>query len=339
MAATDFAGASTRPHWGGAGSDVDQHLEVYQNEVDSKFQMSALMRALSAQRSTKDRSNNYRIDRLGASAVQGRQSGVKLNPTKVTSDKLNIVVDTVLYIRNPIDYQDDWTGPDYLREMGINNGTAFAEMFDQAHIIQLIKARGWVAPAHLKVNGAFYDGAEVTCNIKAAPASIADYEANAYAIEVAHKNAVNALVKRHVPITNLITLLSPDLTMALSHHPKLQNVQFNTAGGGAFEERRALRMNSVVCIESTSFPTGAITGHPLSNANNGNAFDCTATDALYQMVVFDRTMALVTVEALPFTTDFWNCREEFANVLDCYAMYIVGVRRPDYIVSIKIVAA
>jgi len=140
MANTAYAGNSSRPHWGGATSAVDQHLEVYQSEVDTRFQYMALFRGLSQQRSVADRSNTYRIDRLNSSQVMGRTSGVKLEPQKVTSDKLVITVDTVMYIRNPIDYQDDWTAPDFLTEMGMNNGTAFAEAYDQAHLIQVIKS-------------------------------------------------------------------------------------------------------------------------------------------------------------------------------------------------------
>ena len=87
MANTAYTGNTSRPHWGGANSTVDQHLEVYQSEVDTRFQYMALFRGLSAQRSVNDRSNTYRIDRLNSSVVKGRTSGVALDPQKVTSDK------------------------------------------------------------------------------------------------------------------------------------------------------------------------------------------------------------------------------------------------------------
>ena len=48
MANTAYTGNTSRPHWGGANSDVDQHLEVYQSEVDTRFQYMALFRGLSA---------------------------------------------------------------------------------------------------------------------------------------------------------------------------------------------------------------------------------------------------------------------------------------------------
>ena len=129
MADTIYKAGLTRPHWAGAQSDVDVHLEVYQNEVDTRFNYQALFLGLSSQRSISG-SNTYRIDRLNTSSVKGRRSGEALDSTPVRNDKMIIVVDTVLYIRNPIDYQDDWTGPDFLTEMGQNNGSEFAETFD-----------------------------------------------------------------------------------------------------------------------------------------------------------------------------------------------------------------
>ena len=194
MANTAYTGNTSRPHWGGASSDVDIHLEIYDGEVDTRFQYQAIFRGMSQQRSVADRSNTYRIDRLNTSAVKGRQSGVALDASRVTNDKLVLTVDTVLYIRNPIDYQDDWTAPDFLREMGQNNGSQFAEMFDQAHLIQIIKGRTWTAPAHLKP--AFNDGAEIVVNLVANAVTTANLEANATAIARAHKLAVDTLVKR-----------------------------------------------------------------------------------------------------------------------------------------------
>ena len=66
MADTIYKPNLTRPNWGGAASDVDIHLEVYQNEVDTRFQYQALFLGLSSQRSISG-SNTYRINRLNIS--------------------------------------------------------------------------------------------------------------------------------------------------------------------------------------------------------------------------------------------------------------------------------
>lgn len=333
MVATVYAGNTTRPHWGGADSDVDQHLEIYDGEVDTRFQYNAIFLSLSSQRSVADRSNTYRIDRLNSSKVKGRKSGVALEPQKVTSDKLIITVDTVLYIRNPIDYQDDWTAPDFLREMGMNNGTEFAETFDQAHLIQIIKGRDWVAPAHLKP--AFHDGAEIQAAFKAGDnLSQAEYEANAVALHTAHKRAVAELIKRKVPLADQITLVDPVVYNTLLEHPKLLNVEdYGGTENGAYADRRVLRMNGIPIVECTEFPQEVNNAHVL-----GSAFNVTAADVACKMVTFSKTKTLVTVEAKPFTSRIWDDQREFCNVLDCYAMYTVGQRRPDTAVVVSLVA-
>ena len=330
MANTAYTGNTTRPNWGGANSDVDQHLEVYQSEVDTRFQYMALFRGLSAQRSVNDRSNTYRIDRLNSSVVKGRTSGVALDPQKVTSDKLVITVDTTMYIRNPIDYQDDWTAPDFLTEMGMNNGTAFAEAYDQAHIIQVIKSRDWVAPAHLKP--AFNDGLEVVAEFKTGTLTYAELEANAISLNRAHAAAVDALIKRKVPLSDMVTLVYTDQYSTLMEHPKLFNKEFNSNDNGSYGDRRVVRMNGIPVIEFLEFPTAAINNHIL-----GSAFNVSAEDATVRMVVMSKSKTLVTVEAKPYTTRIWDDEENFANVLDCYTMYTVGQRRPDTAVSIRLV--
>lgn len=325
MPATSWATALTRPHWAGAGADVDQHLEVYNNEVDTRFQYNAIFRSLSAQRSVADRSNTYRIDRLGASKVAGRRSGETLNPTRVTNEKLVMTVDTVLYIRNPIDYQDDWTAPDFLMEMGQNNGSAFAETFDEAHLIQLIKCRSWTAPAHLKP--AFNDGMEVVGNFKAAAATQAELEANAVAINLAHKKGVDALIKRKVPLNDMITLVTPEIYSALIEHPKLLKLEYDQSNGGMYSDRRVVKLNGIPIVEVTEFPKQVYddtTPHPL-----GTNFAVSATDLKCKMVTFSKSRTLVTLEAQPFRSRVWDDEKEFCNVLDCYAMYTVGQRRPD----------
>ena len=337
MANTAYAGNNTRAHTGGSLADAantkEEHLEIYQGEIETAFAYNAIFKSLSTQRSVADRSNTYRIDRMGGAVVKGRTVGTALEATKITNEKLLIVVDTVLYTRHPIDYQDDWTSPDWLSEMGQVDGKAFAETFDQAHIIQLQKMAEWTIPAHLKVGNAFFDGASVSATVKATPASEAELEANAYALEAAHKAAVNLLVKRKMPLSSVVTLVNPDIFDALSYHPKLKDQSFSTVDGGTYAERRLTRLNGIPVIECTEFPEAgvAITEHPL-----GDSFKATATQTKGEMILFSKEKTLVTVEAKPFTTDFWDDKKEFNNVLDAYAMYNVGARRPDTCIPVRV---
>ena len=318
MANTPYVPNLTRPHWGGPNSDADIHLEVFDGALDSAFQYNAFFRANSTFISTADRSNTARIDRLGTVTIKGRKSGEALEPEAVKNDKLVITVDTVTYARTPIDYQDDWTAPDFLPQIGKNHGTEHAKLFDQAHIIQLIKSRKWLAPAHLKP--AFYDGLE-----KTAALVVGDKAATADNIVDAHSEIVEELIRRDLggSLSEFITLVDPTTFGILLEHEKLVNVDYSS-GNANFAMRRVAYINGTRIVETPRFPTAAISDHVL-----GDAFNVDAQDVACKMVVYHPNMSLVTVEAKAHTVRMWDDELNFANVLDSYAMYTVGQRRPD----------
>lgn len=328
MADTPYVPNLTRPHWGGPASDADIHLEVFDGALDTAFQYNAFFRSNSTFISVNDRSNTARIDRLGTVVIKGRQSGEALDPTPVRNDKLVITVDTVTYARTPIDYQDDWTAPDFLPAIGKNHGTEHAKLFDQAHIIQIQKSRTWIAPAHLKP--AFYDGFEQTAQLVAN-----DPEASADAIVDAHSRGIEILVQRDLgnSLNEFITLVSPRVFGLLLHHEKLVNVQYSD-GNANFAQRRMAFLNGTRIVESARFPTAVITDHPL-----GTAFNVDAADIACEMVVYHPNMTLVTVEAKAHTTRIWDDELNFANVLDSYGMYTIGQRRPDTAFAVRLIPA
>jgi hypothetical protein len=327
---TYYAPNTTRPHWGGAASDIEQHIELYEGGVDTAFKYNQIFGSLSTQRSVANQSNTIRIDRLNSTTVKGRKALEAIDASKVTSDKMLVTVDTMLYIRNPIDYMDDITSPDVWNEMAANNGSEFAETFDTAHITQLIKARDWVAPAHLKP--AFSDGIEIGAIANLAATTQAEAEAAAVALHAAHKAGVNEMIKRKVPLGDMITLVSVDVFSALIEHPKLLSLDISGGGNGSYGDRRVTKMNGVTIVESTAFP--GVDAAPVLGA----AFATTEADALCQMVTFSKSKTLVTVEAMGFKTNFWDDKREMTNVLDCTAMYTIACRRPDTCAVVSITA-
>jgi len=333
---TTYQPNTTRVHMGGAASAIDQHLELYTGFVDSQFQYTQIFASMSAQRTTEDRTNNIRIDRLNTSVVKGRKAGEAIESQRVTSDKLNIIVECMMYIRNPIDEMDDWTSPDFLTDIARNNGTQFGLAYDEAHIIRLQKARSWVAPAHLKP--AFSDGIEVPVTLLAAPVTTADLQANASALVVAHQKAVNALIKRRVPLTDVVTLVTTDVFTTLINHEKLINKDY-VADNGDFAGRRLVKVNGVDIVESIAFPTAPITNHILSTSTNSNAFNATAADIKGEMILFSKGLSLVTVTAKGFHSKFWEDHAEMCNVLDCRSMFTVDTRRPDTVAVVTVTRA
>lgn len=326
MAATPYAAEQTRTHWAGSSADLDIHIEAYEGEIDGGFRVESIFRSsgLTTFRSVNSQSNAYRIDRVGGATVSGRRAGETLDAKRIPNDKLVITVDATSYIRTPFDYQDDWTAPDFTSEYAQAHGTAHAKAFDQAHIIQLIKAGDWVAPAALKASGAFNDGYKATMTGYTAET---DLEAKAQMIVEAHAELVAEFIKRDLggSAAEFVTLMTPDVFNILLNHKKLMNVEFQAGNGyNDFAQRRIAVLNGVRIIETPRFPTAAITNHIL-----GPAFNVSAGEVKAAFVLFHPRKTLVTVEAKGMTVRQWDNPKDFESVLDSYHMYTVGIRRGD----------
>ena len=260
---------------------------------------------------------------MGGVAVKGRKSGEKLEEQRIVQEKHIISVDTVAYVRTTGDYADDWTAPDYTSEYSQEHGNAHAKAFDQAHVIQLIKAGAWVAPASLAASGAFSNGISLTMTGYTAEPDVAK---KAAMIERKHREAVTTFVNRDLggSITEFATLIRPDIFSMLMEHDKLMNVQFNGGNGNSMVGRRIAELNGMRVMETPRFPTGAIASHFL-----GSAFNVSAAEAKAAMVVFHPKLTLVTVEATGMNVRMWDDKKDFTNVLDSYNMYNIGIRRGD----------
>ena len=326
MANTPYNATMSRAHWAGSNADLDIHLEAYEGDIEGSFRVESLFRSsgLTNFKTVAGRSNTWRGDRVGGATVKGRKAGEALDPTRIVNEKLLITVDTTSYIRTPIDYQDDWTAPDFQAEYSAEHGSAHAKAFDQAHLIQLIKAGTWVAPASLKASGAFFDGINVTMTGYAAQT---DAELKADMIVKNHKDALATFVKRDLggSLAEFVTLIEPDTFNVLLDHKKLMNVDFQGGNGdNNFAARRVGWLNGIRVIETPRFPTSAIAAHFL-----GPAFNVTAAEAKARVVIFHPKKTLVTVEAQGMVARVWDDKENFANVLDSYTMYTVGLKRGD----------
>ena len=326
MANTPYNATMSRAHWAGSNADLDIHLEAYEGDIEGSFRVESLFRSsgLTNFKTVAGRSNTWRGDRVGGATVKGRKAGEALDPTRIVNEKLLVTVDTTSYIRTPIDYQDDWTAPDFQAEYSAEHGSAHAKAFDQAHLIQLIKAGSWVAPDSLKASGAFFDGISTTMTGYAAQS---DAELKADLIVKYHKDALATFVKRDLggSLAEFVTLIEPDTFNVLLDHKKLMNVDFQGGNGdNNFAARRVGWLNGNRVIETPRFPTAAIPAHFL-----GPAFNVTAAEAKARVVIFHPKKTLVTVEAQGMVARVWDDKENFANVLDSYTMYTVGLKRGD----------
>jgi len=332
MAYTDYNSTMTRPHWAGANADIDIHRELWEGEIDGSFRAMSLFResGLTNYKQVAHASNTWRGDRIGGIEVKGRKSGEALDQVRIPNEKFIITVDTTSYASSVVDYQDDWTAPDFRPSHVFEHGNAHSKTFDTAHIIKLIHAAQWKAPTSLtNFSDGIYDSSSVT-----AWDGGGDYSKDAAAIVKAHAKACETFVKRDLggSLAEFITLCKPEIFSRLLEHNKLMNVQFteNTGAGNNYAQRRVAIINGIRIIETPRFPTSAISDHIL-----GPSFNVTANEAKVGMLIFHPRQTLVTVEAQPMTVRYWDHMSQFANRLDSYCMYTVGVRRGDACCAIQ----
>ena len=318
-----------RGDWGGANQDVDLHLEEHTGLVDQAFEVSSQLAQLMNLRSLRG-TNTLRVDRLGSVTVQGRRAGEDLNDSAVKQDKLNLVVDTVCYLRHRFDKFDDWTSSiDTRRELSKADGTAMAKHFDQACLIQAMKCADFKAPDHLR--DAFNDGVEVPVAVSGAAA---DASASANALVIAHRKSLEALILRDLGDDVLregLTIVDPGIFSLLLQHDKLMNVQFGAQAGNNFVGGRIAELNGVRLMESARMPTAAITSNPL-----GSQFLLSAAQAKRRMVTMVPSMALIGAEVSPLSADYWEWKEKFCWVLDTTRAFTVGQRRPDAVAAVAV---
>ena len=329
-------GLNTRPHFAGAQANTDIHLELYDGRVEHLFNYNATFMQFSPQVTVTNNTNTYRLDKLGSSQVLGRRSMGDINAQRIASEKETIVVSTMMYIRNIVDSIDDTLAPSFWELYGNDNGTRFAEAFDQAHIIKLQKAPAYVAPDSIR--SSIGDGFYVTANVKANASTTADLEANAVAIWNAQKAVVDHLRKRNVPLDNMVTIMNVDNFSTLTNHPKALNKDYSI-GGGDFASRRLLQMNGIPALELTTFPTGAVVDHILTDNNAKADFELSADEAKGTLIVFDRVKSLKTIFAKQWASDFYEDKTNMQWVLDNKAIFTVAVNRADTVGVVRVVEA
>lgn len=327
MADNQWKPTITRTHWTGTDANIDAHLEMYLGEVETRFGYQSIMRNFTTERSVEGNTNTYRIDQMGSSKVMSRKVGETLTSQRVVNEKVIFKVDTMLYIRNNFDHMDLWTAPDRMAELMRNNSFEFAEMYDNAHLIQLVKARKYQAPDSLEPS--IGDGIEIVSEYKADAKTQAELEANAIAINLAHKKGVDTLIKNKVPLSDMVTLVKPEIYSALLEHPKLINVQFDNTNGGTYSDRRFVRLNGIPVIEVLEWPADT-NAHPL-----GDAFKCDAEDLKCGMVTFSKSRTLLTIKAHDLSVNLWTDDDTMQDILDTFCMYNVAVRRGDACVVTK----
>lgn len=302
---------------------VDLLLEQYGGEVESQFKKSAIMRQYAKVRPVRG-TDTITNNRVGRTTLKALTPGVRPQADTTPFGKVSLTVDTVVLARDNRSMLNDLqTHFDARMELAQDHGKELGFFFDQAFIIMGIKGSKAAAPVLGDGNAAKQSiGAGKNTTLAAAGDEL-DPDKLAKAIQ----GIIVTMEEEEIPVEELVVFVRPTHFQVLLDNNKLMSRDF-AAGNGDYAKGIIYEINGARIVKTARIPKAAITGHFLSNAQNSNAYDVSATEAKAVAVIL-HPKSLLAGETIPLTSDIWFNREEKQWFIDSFLAFGVSVNRPD----------
>lgn len=301
-------------------SDVDTALLIdeFGGEVESQFAKAAMMREFVRVRPVKN-TDTIVNNRVGRTELVALVPGVRPAANATQFGKVSLTVDTVILARDNRSMLNELQVHfDARMELAQDQAKELGKFFDEAFIIQAIKGSHMAAPSGL--NSAIGAG-------KAIELLAAGDELDPDKLAGAISDVITQMEEEDIPVDELVVLVRPTYYKVLKDNDKLLSRDF-AAGNGDYAKGIIYEIDGARIIKTSRIPTAAITGHKLSNANNSNAYDLSASDADAVAVIL-HPKSLLAGETVPLTTDIWYDRKEKQWFIDSFLAFGVTVNRPD----------
>ena len=314
-------------------SDHDLLIERYAGTVEGQFHKDSVLKPFFPLRKIvgTDTITNRRI---GGTELVALTPGVRPEAQSRSLGKVSLTVDTIVLARDNQStlnqVQQDFN---MLKEIGEDHGKTYAKMVDASFIIQVIKGSQDAAPtaqgsfggataaarnANLQLNFGAGKNTQLT-----SPGDELDADELFDAID----EIVVDFKEADIGTDEMVVVVRPVQFGVLLKNNKLTSTDYS-AGNANVAMRKIYQTSGVRIVETPRIPVTEISGHPLSNAANSNAYDVNATDAKAVAVVM-HPRSLLGGEAIPQMHDIWYNKEEKQWFIDTWSSYGVTPNRPD----------
>lgn len=233
---------------------------------------------------------------IGESEIQKLERGVAPDPTKNQAARVNLTVDTPVIARAWIGQMEDFQkNYSFRSEIASEHGKKIAKFLDQAIAIQAFKAAMLGTSAFGALPG-HQGGTKVTLTNAADildPAIL--YNKLGYALAEMEEKDVDP------GPDGVMCALPPKAYYALADADQIVNTEYTTANGETIRTN-VIKAWDIPVIRTNNLPKNVITGHYLSNAKNGNAFD---GDFSKLGALLFSPRALLAGETIPLESKIW----------------------------------
>lgn len=286
-------------------------------------------------------------DRMGYTALQKVSRGIRPTDSSPTFDNISVKVDTIVLARTTQFLLDDFLAHlDVRKEVGVEHGKTIGKFFDEAFIVQGIKAAqitnldpegvalgGWAGGVggYAQITRTAPEGFQGATPIMLATAGD---ESDSDKLVRAIQDMCQTISEKDVDINEGVILVRPAEYYTLLRNEKLLDRDFSTMNGD-FAKGQVLQANGVRIQITNRFPKDTDVGntHFLSNAGNGNAYDVTADD-VNCIALFLQPKALLAGETIPLTSKVYYSDIELQWFIDSYLAFGVTPNRAEMAAAI-----
>lgn len=263
---------------------------------------------------------------VGQSTLQKLVPGAALDGTQNVFGKISLKVDTVVLARAVVPLLEDFqTSYDARVLIGQEHGKKIAKFFDQSFFIQGFKAASTTTSAYQGLTGVGSGHFGASQQVLAA----AGDENDPAKLYVAILDLCTKMENKDVDVqTDDIALyVKPVVFNTLIQNEQLIDSTYITATGNSIQGY-VLKANGMPVVKSNNLPAGeTITGHFLSNADNGNAYDGNFSKDLILALA---PSALMAGSTIPLSTIvFWDDIYKHWYI-DAWLSYAVGPNQTQY---------
>jgi hypothetical protein len=299
-------------------SDFDDMIEQYGGTVDSQFAKKSIMRQFVPVKSIRG-TDTAIVRRIARTNLQALTPGVRPGADATGFGKTSVTVDTVVLARDNRsmlnEFQTDFNAR---MEIGKDHGKELAKFFDEAFLIQAMKAAALSAPSGL--NGAI--GAGKYVDLSGGTDHLDPdllYEGIA--------DIITQMQEEDIDTDESAVFVRPTQYDVLLNNGKLIDRDFSKDNGD-FADGRIKSIKGVPLVQTARIPQAAITGHFLSNTANGNAYDVSAAEAKAVAIIM-HPQSLLAGETIPLTSDVFFSKVERQWFIDSFMAFGVSDRRSD----------
>ena len=302
-------------------------IEEFTGMVEGTIERRSIMQGMVPVRRIRG-TDTFTNRAVGESTLQRVVAGAPLDGIRSDFAKNSVTVDTVIAAREAFALLDVFlTNIDVRREVAVEQGKRISKFWDQAFFIQAIKAAlltqsSFSGGVSGRPTGHFGGNQEVL----AAPGDLQD-PARLYA---ALARLMVKFEARDVDPRNddLMIVVRPAEYYTLIQAEQLVNTEYTTAAGNKVNDAWVLKTYGVPVFSSNNLPAGLnITGHLLSNAGNGNAYDGDFTN-LGALAFSPR--AIMAGEAIPLESDIFYDKISKSWLVDSHLSFAVGPNRAEF---------